>query len=192
MAIGPIVIYALTLPDWLPGYDIVQTFRNAALFAWPLLIVVAIGSVVVAVAPDQRRRGVSKHRLRLLALVLTIAQVVGYAPLIGITDHEFTRPVTVRPEMALLDDVIAGSNGVRITPPPNCRDAGAVSNGLGMPMLYQELSGLVGAGTGQAGIPFYGARATRNATVNRCLPPSSEQLRGEREAGWSTDRKSVV
>jgi len=186
IAIGPIVIYALTLPAWLPGYDIVQTFRNAALFAWPLLIVVAIGSVVVAVAPDQQRPKISEHRLRLLALVLTIVQVVGYAPLIDIAGGEFTKPVTVRPEMELLDDVIAGSNGVRITPPPNCRDAGAVNNGLGMPALYQELSGLVGAGTGQAGIPFYGARATRNATVNRCLPPSNEQLRGERAAGWST------
>lgn len=185
-AIGPFVLYAVELPEGFPGASLFQSLRMSAGLAWPALLMVAIGAVVAALAPSRAgagRRAARNYGLALLAVGVIAVQAASFWPIVSVIGGEQRSNAPVRPELTLLERVVATSpGGVRITPPINCRPSWR-----GGPLFASEfdLAHQLGRLTGTAGIPFAGARNVRLPTWDWCAIPTSAETAAQRAAGWS-------
>ena len=186
-AIGPLVLWAIEMPADFPGATIFQSLRMSAALAWPALLVAAIAAAVAAVAPSSAPRPSVRHLrsggIAALTALLVVVQVASWSPLLERLGSEHRESAPTRPEITLLERVVATSpGGVRITPPISCRPSWRGGNLFGAEF---DLAAQLGRLTGRTGISFAGAREVRVPTWGWCEVPTVAALTAQRAAGWS-------
>lgn len=186
-AVGPVVLWAIEMPADFPGATVFQSLRMSAAIAWPALLIGAIAAAVAALAPSNAARPRSRRArnglIACTAIVLVVVQAASWSNILSTLGTEHRSNAVKRPEIALLERVVASSpGGVRITPPIACRPSWRGGNLFGDEF---DLAAHLGRLTGQAGTNFAGAREVRTPTWGWCDVPTVATLAAQRAAGWS-------
>jgi hypothetical protein len=156
-ALGPIVLWQVEIPTWMPVSDLFGTFRASASFAWPTLFV---ASALAAVAIGAPRAG--RLRIPLVARIVgascaLLLQLYSFAPALDAAGWQITYAAPRRDEFAFIDRVIEGSRGVLFIPRDDCSP---VRNARRQ-VVFQEISSYLSRGMAEKRGEAIGLRTLR-------------------------------